>query len=50
VGFTKMGLSPVILELAIPVGAIIFWSRRHQWLVAAARQEGDLRDAPKSQT
>lgn len=34
VGFIKVPLGPLILQAAIPVGAIVFWLRRSLWLEA----------------
>ncbi len=35
IGIQKAPLDPVILELAVPIGAILFWWRRSVWLEAA---------------
>ncbi len=35
VGFREQPMGPVIMELSIPLGAILFWFRRRRWLEAA---------------
>ncbi len=42
-GFIKPLFAPMVLKLSFPLGAIVFWSRRHVWLDEAATPSKDIR-------
>ncbi len=42
-GFTKQFYGPLMLQIAVPVGAVVFWLRRPAWRRAARAAELDMR-------
>ena len=46
-GFYKVLYGPVVVKLTSPVGAILFWIQRNEWLdrQAAEQSQGDIRSA-----